>query len=97
VKISKQRIKEIIREEFEKAKATDTKVASRELGKQQATGGVTDNERGIIKKLQNQLVAAAKLDAINKGPVLRFAQKLSDELTKIISKSKESEEEKTEI
>jgi hypothetical protein len=98
LKISKAKLKQIIKEaienelgrseptqpEWEKVKTTAARTGGMEQARQSTKGGINDSERGIILTLQQQLISAAKIKNIGSGKVLRLAQLLSQELKKII-------------
>ena len=81
-KVTKSQLKQIIEEEFAKVKSGDIRKTYQTGIKQKTGSGVTDQERGIIQQLQNQLAQAAKVGNIASGKVLRLANLLSQELSK---------------
>jgi hypothetical protein len=83
MKISKKELKELIKEEFEKVRTADVRSSAVQGVKDKVAGGVTDQERGIIQRLQQQLTKAAQVGNIASGKVLRLAQMLSQELAKV--------------
>tara|TARA_R110000824_G_scaffold279853_3_gene467974 strand:- start:145 stop:447 length:303 start_codon:yes stop_codon:yes gene_type:complete len=92
MKMTVSRMKDIIREEvgkiaedeqFAKAGSGEARKAGYQAAKDVATGGITDQERGVIGKLQQQLVQAAKSGNIVQGNALKYAQLLSKELEKM--------------
>ena len=83
MKISKNQLMEIIEEEFEKVKSGDIRKTYQTGIKQKTASGVSDQERGIIQQLQDQLAQAAKVGNIASGKVLRLANLLSQELSKV--------------
>tara|TARA_Y100000296_G_scaffold71313_1_gene86695 strand:- start:2430 stop:2753 length:324 start_codon:yes stop_codon:yes gene_type:complete len=96
LKISKTKLKQIIKEviedelgrseptqpEWEKTKTSAARTGGIEQAKQSVKGGINDLERGIIIKLQQQLISAAKVKNIASGRVLKLAKLLSQELAK---------------
>ena len=82
MKITKSQLKQVIKEEFEKMASADVRAQRAGDLKQKVASGVTDQERGIVQKLQAQLAQAAKIGNIASGKVLRLAQLLSAELLK---------------
>ena len=85
MKITKEKLKKIINEElegFEKVKTTQVRRDTAKDVKQKVAGGITDDERGMIQKLQGQLAQAAQTGNIASGAVLRWATRLSAELEK---------------
>jgi|9_EtaG_2_1085328.scaffolds.fasta_scaffold15556_2 chemotaxis signal transduction protein len=84
--ITKQQLVEFIiqeLEEMEKVSSTDIRKSMSADAKQKTASGVTDQERGIIQKLQSQLSDAAASGNIASGKTLKLAQLLSAELSKI--------------
>ena len=84
--ITRKELIEIIEQEIsemEKVSTTDVRKSMSADTKQKTAGGVTDQERGIIQKLQSQLSDAAANGNIATGKALRLAQLLSAELSKM--------------
>jgi len=89
MKITKQQLKHIIKEEFEKVASTSVRQSARQDAAAQVAGGVTDSERGIIQTLLKQLTAAAQSGNITSGNVFRLADLLSKELAKTVPQQPE--------
>ena len=83
MKITKSQLKQIIKEEFGKVKTAAVRKGTAQDVKQKVAGGITDQERGIIQKLQNQLAQAAQTGNIASGAIMRWATRLSQELEKV--------------
>ena len=73
-------------EKFGKVRTRDVRRSMAQDIKQKVAARVDDQERGLIQTLQSQLSRAAQTGTITSGRVLDLAQKLSQELQKIISK-----------
>tara|TARA_Y100000296_G_C4942116_1_gene141996 strand:+ start:140 stop:481 length:342 start_codon:yes stop_codon:yes gene_type:complete len=93
MKLTTLELKQIVREElkkvvegddFGKAGAGETRKSGYEAAKETGKGGITDQERGIILKLQQQLIQAARQGNIVQGNALRYAKLFSQELEKMI-------------
>lgn len=82
MKITKEQLKDIIKEEFGKMKTSDIMTTKTADAKAKVASGVTDEERGIIQSLQAKLADAAASGNIATGRVLKLAQMLMDELSK---------------
>ena len=91
MKLTKQQLKQMIKEELKEANGAFDKLSggeAKEQGiaqtKQVSHGsGINDAERGIIQKLQAQLANAAQKGSITSGKVFQLANLLSQELQKI--------------
>jgi len=93
MKLTTLELKQIIREELKKVVEVDTfgkvgageaRKAGYEAAKETGKGGVTDQERGIIRKLTQELIQAAKKGNIVQGAALTLARRFSSALEKII-------------
>ena len=82
MRITKEQLEDIIKEEFEKMKTSDVMTSRTADAKAKVASGVTDQERGIIQSLQAKLADAAASGNIATGRVLKLAQMLMDELSK---------------
>ena len=100
MKVTKEQLKEMIKEElkeanraFGKLRGSDAKRQgidqARELGR---GSGISDAERGIIQALNQQLTSASRLTAINGGTILADIQRLSQKLEKILRNAGAKEE-----
>ena len=86
MEITKKELMKIIQEELAdmaKVSTSDVRKSMAVDTKAKVAGGVNDQERGIIQKLQDQLTSAAASGNITSGRVFRLAQMLSDELLKM--------------
>jgi hypothetical protein len=83
MKITKSQLKQIIKEEFEKTTSATMRSGAMQGVKDVTAGGISDQERGVIQKLQAQLARAAKIGNITSGRVFQLAQRLSAELEKV--------------
>ena len=99
MKITKQELVSLIEQELkefdnsEKVSTADVRKTAAADAKQKTAGGVTDTERGIIQKLQSQLIDASKSGNIASGRVIKLAKLLSAELLKMSQGNPEQEEE----
>lgn len=83
MKITKEQLREMIKEEFEKVKTSDVMTSRSMDAKAKVASGVTDQERGIIQSLQAKLADVAASGNIATGRVLKLSQMLMDELSKV--------------
>ena len=88
MKITKQKLKEIILEEIEdlgKEKASVAQIRQRALDAARAQGaqGITAQERGLIKQLSDMLVSGAEETNILSGTVVARIKQLAAELQKL--------------
>ena len=88
MKVTKQKLKEIILEELEdlgKEKASVAQARSRALDAASAQGaqGITAHERGLIKQLSDMLVSGAEEANILSGTIITRIKQLAAELQKV--------------
>ena len=94
MKLTTLELKQIIREELKKVVETngpeftksttgETRKSGFEQAKETGKGGITDQERGVIRKVQELLVQGAKMGNILQGNAIRYAKLLAEELDKI--------------
>jgi len=81
--LTKQEMMKIIKEELDKVTASDVRKDASASARETGASGITDQERGLIKKLQSQLTTAAKSGNVATGRALKLAQMLSAELSKM--------------
>lgn len=77
----------------QRGRATSSTARKQMRGRAKEVGGqgISDQERGLIDALGDQLLAAAKVDNIVIGEAFRYAKLLSMALIKIMSKSQSQE------
>ena len=88
MKISKQKLKQIILEEMgelgkDRLSSTDAKMGGVETGKAMGAQGITSQERGLIKQLSDMLVNGAEEANILSGTIIIKIKQLAAELQKI--------------
>ena len=100
--ITKEKLMDIIKEEFElleldydKVSTSDVKSGAIGAGKAQTAGGINDQERGVIQTMQSKLTAAAESGNIAAGKALNLMKLLVQELDKMTGGTPEETPEET--
>ena len=97
MKITKQRLKQIIKEElenFEEAEKMSSAQYSSELGaeKQAGAAGVSDEEKKLLMDLHRTLKLAAQKTNLMSGGLSPFVDKLQDALAKLLKTGQEKDQ-----
>ena len=74
MKVTKSRLTQIIKEEFEKVKGAEAKKKAYLRAKEMTASGITDGERAVIEAVEEKLMAAAQEGRIDTGKVVRYLE-----------------------
>jgi len=102
MKLTKSRLKEIIKEELElsenqmalgdeKERIAQARQTALDIRGDVAASGITDQERALVSKVAKQLQVAAQGANITTGPVARRLALLFQELEKLLSQKQPAE------